>query len=61
MFKCEKCKCITNPREKENKVVVNKRVKTYTNDGKTSEGWEIEKEIKVCEKCNEEEVNEEGV
>lgn len=51
MFHCEKCKKVTVSKEKENKVVVSKRAKTYINEGRTTQGWEIEKEIKLCSNC----------
>ena len=28
-----------------------KRDTTYSNDGKNSSGWEIKKEISVCDRC----------
>lgn len=60
MFKCQRCGKTTAPYETENKVVVIKRPVTYSNmvknkNGKLEEkityGYEIEKEISVCEKC----------
>jgi hypothetical protein len=56
MFKCEKCGKISNPGETSNKVVVEKRDKTYRYKKDkvemTSHGWEIKKEIIVCDECN---------
>lgn len=57
MYKCERCNRISNPREKANKIVVEKRQKKYefkNNLGeiiKTTFGWEIVKEITVCNNC----------
>jgi len=51
MFKCGRCGKTTESREKENRVVVAKRDTTYSNDGKNSSGWEIKKEISVCDRC----------
>jgi hypothetical protein len=54
MFKCNKCHKVTKSREKQERVVVEKRDKEYWNGYKTSQGWEIKKEIFVCESCAEE-------
>ena len=61
MFKCEKCGKVTQPGDKINKKVVETREREYTsiigydkNDKpiyKTSTGWEIVKEINVCDNC----------
>jgi len=82
MFRCEKCNKNSRYGEKQNKVVIEKREKTYhyfvvkvrKGRGKTEQiitqtapdkrnpnkqivkefntkGWEIRKEIKVCERC----------
>lgn len=59
MFRCEKCKRVTSPREKLHKITVLTRLKTYQNvyvfRGKTrlfeTTGEEIVKEISVCERC----------
>jgi len=48
MFKCEKCKRQSEPKEKAHKLVVQKRGKAYPNG---SVGWEIVKEIIVCGSC----------
>lgn len=57
MFKCEKCGRTTRTGEKQHKKVIETREKNYTNldtygNKKTSKGWEIVKEINICEKCN---------
>lgn len=51
MFQCKKCKRITEPRENSNKIVVEKREKEYKNQDKITYGWEIVKEITVCNSC----------
>lgn len=59
MFRCEKCKKVTEPREKQTKIVVLKRPRTYEfisryknrNHTSISYGTEIIKEISVCERC----------
>ena len=48
MFKCQQCGGQSAPGEKQSKKVVAKRPKTYKNGGV---GWEIKKEISVCNKC----------
>ena len=65
MFKCEKCGKITKAGEKQYRKVVEIRQKTYYNIdkcGKEKEtiGQEIVKELKICEKCAEEEEKEDG-
>lgn len=56
MFKCEICKRVTKPREKQYKHILKTRSKNYYYINKygkerTSKGNEIVKEISVCEKC----------
>ena len=58
MFRCEKCKRITDPREPMTKKVVQTKDRIYTRiDKKTGErkevgrGFEIVKEIKLCKEC----------
>ncbi len=55
MFRCEKCNKVSMPREKSNKVVIEKRDKTYSYkkgyEERTAHGWEIQKEITVCNEC----------
>jgi len=60
MFRCEKCKRVSEPKEKCYRVVRKRRPKIYTNGEKISFGWEIEKEAVLCKKCakNEEKQNE---
>ena len=60
MFRCDKCKKITKPREKQTKKVVKTRTKTYYfedkyGNKKKKDGHEIVKEINLCEKCAEKE------
>lgn len=64
MFKCNKCKRITEPGEKLNKMVTKIRERNYVNKilnkygkevEKESTGYEIVKEINVCDKCYDEE------
>jgi len=50
MFKCEICSRITKPREKCHKVVAETRTRYYPSG---SQGWEIVREIGVCESCYE--------
>ena len=59
MFKCEKCGRVTQAGEKQHKEIVETRNKTYNYIDKygkerISDGFEIVKEINVCEKCTEE-------
>ena len=62
MFKCGMCKKSSKPREMATVKVVEKRVKEYVqkdeygNPGKESQGWEIVKEIKVCQSCASKEI-----
>ena len=68
MFKCEKCNKITAPNEKQHKIITKTRPREYINKyykkgqeyEKITEGFEIEKEINVCEKCYEEVKEDEG-
>ncbi len=58
MFKCERCGKVTQAGEKQHKEIVKTRNKTYNyidKHGKEgiSKGFEIVKEINVCEKCAE--------
>ena len=55
MFRCDRCKRITEPGEKQTKKVVKTRNKTYFNGKKETTGKEIVKEINLCEKCAKEE------
>jgi len=50
MYKCEQCGRNSNAGEKQYKKIVAKREKRYSNGGV---GWEIIKEISVCNKCKE--------
>ena len=60
MYKCQKCNKTTTPHEKCNKVVVETRDKEYINEyenkwgnkkQKITNGYEIAKEINVCDEC----------
>ena len=56
MFNCEKCGETSKPREKQTKVVLEKRVIDYgipskKDKTKSAVGWEVVKEINVCERC----------
>jgi hypothetical protein len=51
MFRCDRCNKVSNPHETQNKVVVERRVKTYPS-GNT--GWEIVKEDVLCGDCKKE-------
>jgi hypothetical protein len=53
MFICQKCGCQTEPGQKQITVITQTRPRTYFNDnGTTSHGSEIMREIKVCsEEC----------
>ena len=60
MLKCEKCGRITEPNEKQHKKIVKTRERIYKNQDKygntkTSKGFEIVKEINICEECFEKE------
>jgi hypothetical protein len=51
MFKCQMCGKTTKAREPMTKIVAEKRDKEYSNGGK---GWEIVREIAICQSCNKE-------
>lgn len=56
MFKCELCGKTTKAGEKQTKKVIETRNKIYSNilpngKEKISDGYEIVKEINVCEEC----------
>ena len=56
MYRCEICKQVTKPGEKQNKKIIKTRDRIYHNTDKygkeiISEGTEIVKEINVCDKC----------
>lgn len=56
MYNCDICTQATKSGEKQNKVIIETREKTYYNTDKygkekISKGWEIIKEINVCDKC----------
>lgn len=56
MFKCELCGKTTKPGEKQIKKIVAKRDVKYSNilpngKEKISDGYEIVKEINICEEC----------
>jgi hypothetical protein len=53
MFKCQGCKTVQQPHSKPKRVVTEKRQVTYNNMGQISKGWEIVKEIVLCEVCYE--------
>lgn len=65
MFKCDKCGRITEPREKLTKKQILIRDKVYQQTIKkgyyervnTTVGYEIEKEINLCERCALEDAN----
>lgn len=69
MFKCDSCKCTTKSGDKENKVIVQTRPRTYEykkviieNERKKvlhkeSKGSEIVKETKMCCNCIDEFIN----
>ena len=67
MFKCERCNKISKPNEKLNKLITKTRPREYINKYykkgqehiKVTEGFEIEKEINLCERCYEEMKNNE--
>lgn len=49
MFNCEICKKTSKAGEKQYKIIVEAREVVYENGTK---GWEIVKEISVCETCS---------
>lgn len=59
MYICDKCKSNSKPREAQCHLVVQTRKKSYQNKyktkkgyrTKTSEGWEIVKELNLCGDC----------
>jgi len=57
MYRCEDCGRITNPGEKQNRIVVEKRERVYESLDKTSKGWEIVKEVVICDSCKKLEIN----
>ena len=54
MFRCNKCEMNSKPKEKPNKVVAETRKRLYYDSYKELEGvgWEIVKEIFLCNRCN---------
>lgn len=48
MFRCSECGKVSEPRQPQNKVVIQRREKIYA-DG--SKGWEIVKEVALCDEC----------
>ena len=61
MFKCQRCGRTTNPGEKLARRIVETRDKVYTNSfednrgrifKKDSKGYEIIREIGICERCD---------
>ena len=69
MFKCSRCGRTTNPCEKLTKLVTDTKEKTYYNKfikkgkeiEKISHGYEILREIDLCERCAEEKKQSEEV
>ena len=55
MFHCDDCDALVPPRTKPNKVIAKKRKKFYEYDEgkKVIQGWEIVKEINICDECYE--------
>ena len=61
MYRCQKCNNLSTAKEKQNKLVVETRNVSYTNKVIVNEkpkeiqstGWEIVREIKVCNSCYE--------
>ena len=60
MFRCQRCGNVTRSREKETKVVIEYRKKIYKQASTkrdtriiTTHGFEIVKEIRICNKCAE--------
>lgn len=52
MFKCAGCKVVQPAGTKPNRVVIEKRPMTYSNWGGTSRGWEVVKEVNLCDSCH---------
>lgn len=51
MFNCESCKTTQEPRIKPHRVVTQARKQSYNNNGIISKGWEVVKEILICDEC----------
>ncbi len=59
MYRCQKCNNLSSPKDKQNKLVVQTRDVSYNNTiivnekpkDIVSQGWEIVREIKVCNGC----------
>ena len=53
MYRCEKCKELTKPNEKQRLVVTSRRNRVYKDvlGFPIGHGWEIEKESKLCAPC----------
>ncbi len=51
-YRCEECGKVSKPGEKQNRIVVETREVDYEQkDFTRTKGWEIVREIKVCDKC----------
>jgi len=50
-FRCDACQEAQTPRSKPFVVVAEKREKEYLVDGSKVVGWEVAREVKVCEPC----------
>jgi len=55
MFKCDMCNKIIGPNISSHKITVQKWDREYSINGKTKtyHGWEIVKELSVCQACKE--------
>lgn len=53
MYRCQNCKTLVGPRQAERRVVTETRPMKYVDEERnmTFSGWEIVKEIRVCENC----------
>jgi len=51
MFNCEGCKTTQAATVKPHRIVAEKRQQTYTNNGVITRGWEIVREINLCDEC----------
>ena len=51
-FRCDQCNVAQPNETKPNRIVVDTRHKTYVNNGKLSEGFEIVKEVDLCRRCD---------
>jgi hypothetical protein len=53
MFRCEECGRVTQPREKQHRVVTGTRERVYAgrDDVGAGRGWEIVSEARVCGGC----------